>query len=473
MVLTQTSNPLSTMQESSVSADPFKANPLSSNRVAALITPPASSGPAYYVASNGSDQNAGTLDKPLKTIQSAVGKIRDGGGGTIFLRGGVYSLTTNVWVGENNDGSANSHLVIRPYQNEKVTLDGQNMQNPAISVGGQYVDIFGLEIRNSKMGVIGWGARNLSILKNVIHDTQDTGIASYAPSLFGAANILVEGNTVYRTNLKNSNRGNDGQWGSGITMSRTNGAIVKDNLVYENYGEGITATLSNNVRVANNVLHDNYSVELYFDNATNTTFESNFVYNTGNANFFRTAFGRPQPAVGIRVANENYGTDTNPTNNIIVRNNIVSGTQFGFEYANYGRGGGLKNVQVVNNTFYNGSEAVLMIAPGVHQNVTIANNIFSQTKGKPMSVLPSSLSGLSFNQNLWFGGASSRAQGAGDVNADPMLVNPGGFNAADYKLRLGSAAIDKGMQRNDVPVDFFGTARPANRIDMGAVEFTS
>jgi parallel beta-helix repeat protein len=470
MVLTQT-NALSTLRESSVSIDPFKANPLSTNQVAAAITPPASSGPSYYVAPNGNDQNTGTLDKPLKSIQSAVGKIRDGGGGNIILRGGVHTLTTNVWVGESNDGSANSRLVIRPYQNEKVVLDGQNMQNPAISVGGQYVDIFGLEIRNSKMGIIGWGARNLSILKNVIHDTQDTGIASYAPTLFGASNILVEGNTVYRTNLKNSNRGNDGNWGSGITMSRTNGAIVKGNLVYENYGEGITATLSNNVRVANNTVRDNYSVELYFDNATNTVFENNFVYNTGNTNFWRTAFGRPQPASGIRVANENYGSESNPTNNIIVRNNIVSGAQSGFEYANYGRGGGLKNVQVVNNTFYNGSEALMMISPGTHQNVTIANNIFSQTKAKPMSVLPSSLSGLSFSRNLWFGGAAGRAQGTGDVNADPMLVNPGGFNAADYKLRSGSAAIDKGMQRSDVTTDFFGTVRPANRFDIGAVEF--
>jgi parallel beta-helix repeat protein len=473
MLPTQSSQPLDTKLADRQSTNGMSSSSLSNTRMAALnaaLPVSSSSAPSYFVATNGSDQNAGTIDKPLHTLQAAIAKIGDGKGGNIFLRGGTYNLADTAWIGENHDGSASSHLVIRSYQSEKAILDGQKRDIVGVSVGGQYVDIAGLEIRNTKMGVIGWGAYHLGVLNNIIHDTNDTGIASYAPKIFGAADVRVDGNTVYHTNQKNSYRGDSGNWGSGITMSRTDGAVVTNNQVYENYGEGITATLSNNVRIANNVTHDNYSVELYMDNATNSVFENNFVYNSGNTNFFRKSFGIPQPASGIRMANEAYADGSNPSDHNIVRNNIVVGTLAGFEYANYGKGGGMKNSQIVNNTFYGGAEAMLRIASSNHQNTTIANNIFHQTKGRPMTVL-SANSGVSFDHNLWFGGAAGLAASATDVKADSGLVSPGGFQAVNYKLRSGSAAIDAGGFRSDVTQDFFGERRPVNRMDIGADEF--
>jgi parallel beta-helix repeat protein len=388
MLSTQSSQSLDTKITDRRSADAMSGSSLSSTRMAALnaaLPVSSSSAPSYFVATNGSDQNAGTIDKPLQTLQAAIAKIGDGKGGNIFLRGGTYNLADTAWIGENHDGSASSHL-------------------------------------------------------------------------------------VYHTNQKNSYRGDSGNWGSGITMSRTDGAVVTNNQVYENYGEGITATLSNNVRIANNVTHDNYSVELYMDNATNSVFENNFVYNSGNTNFFRKSFGIPQPASGIRMANEAYADGSNPSDHNIVRNNIVVGTLAGFEYANYGKGGGMKNSQIVNNTFYGGAEAMLRIASSNHQNTTIANNIFHQTKGRPMTVL-SANSGVSFDHNLWFGGAAGLAASATDVKADSGLANPGGFQAVNYKLRSGSAAIDAGGFRSDVTQDFFGERRPVNRMDIGADEF--
>lgn len=472
MVSTQSSQPLnSNVMDYSATALP--QSELSTSRTAAIssaLPVSSSSAPSYFVATNGSDQNAGTIEKPLKTVQAAVGKIADGKGGNIFLRGGTHTLNDTIWIGDYNDGSENSRLVIRPYQNEKAILDGQNRDVVGVSVGGQYVDVAGLEIRNTKMGVISWGGRHLGILNNTIHDTNDTGIASYAPKVFGSKDVRVDGNVVYRTNLKNSNRGDSGNWGSGITMSRTDGAIVTNNQVYENYGEGITGTLSNNVRIANNVVHDNYSVELYLDNATNSVVENNFVYNSGNATYFRKSSGIPQPASGIRMANEDYGSDSNPSDRNVIRNNIVVGTLAGFEYASYGKGGGMKNSQIVNNTFYGGTETMLRISSGGHQNTAIANNIFYQTKGKPMSDLQAS-SGVSLDHNLWFGGAAGKAASSSDINADPMLVKAGGFQAIDYKLQSGSAAIDKGAARSDVTTDFFGERRPVNKMEIGADEF--
>ncbi len=138
MLSTQSSQPLNT-NVTDYSANALPKSELSTSNTAALssaLPVSSSSAPSYFVATNGSDQNAGTIDKPLKTVQAAVGKIVDGKGGNIFLRGGTHTLNDTIWVGDYNDGSASSRLVIRPYQDEKAILDGQNRDIVGVSVGG-------------------------------------------------------------------------------------------------------------------------------------------------------------------------------------------------------------------------------------------------------------------------------------------------------------------------------------------------
>ena len=42
----------------------------------------------YFVATNGDDSNAGTLDKPFATLQKAQSKVVPGD--TVYIRGGEY-----------------------------------------------------------------------------------------------------------------------------------------------------------------------------------------------------------------------------------------------------------------------------------------------------------------------------------------------------------------------------------------------
>jgi len=50
-----------------------------------------------YVSTTGNDSNSGTVDLPLATPQAAMAKITsDGTGAMIYLRGGVYHLSTQV-----------------------------------------------------------------------------------------------------------------------------------------------------------------------------------------------------------------------------------------------------------------------------------------------------------------------------------------------------------------------------------------
>jgi len=421
----------------------------------------------YYVATNGNDNYPGTINQPLKTLQQAVNKIPQNGG-IIYLRSGTYQFDNATWIGIEHSGSASSHLVIRPYQNELVILDGNFKADSCISVGGQYVEIIGFECRHAKNGIVGWGATHLQVLNNTIHDLNATGIGIYAPKIFGTKDIRVNGNTVYHTNLSNQSRRPDGSWGAGIAISRAELATVTNNRVYENYGEGITSTLSRNVVAANNVFYDNYSVEMYMDNATNTVFDSNLIYNTGNQNYFRQINGLPSPATGIQMANEIYEA-ANPLNNNIIRNNIVINGLVGLAYGNYGRGGGLKNTRILNNTFYQSTGRLLSIAIASHENTAFINNIFYQTPGQPISSLPPNLTGLNFQHNLWYG---DRTSADASLNfGNPQFVNPGGFAATDYKLQKSSPAINAGVSLPESK-DYFGNPRPINGgYDIGAHEF--
>ncbi len=418
----------------------------------------------YYVATNGSDKNSGTLDQPFATLQHAVEQIKDGAGGTIYLRGGVYNHGDGVWINSSHDGSANSRLVIQPYQNEQVIIEA-NSTAAAIAIGGDYVDIVGLEVRNAKQGIIGWGAHNLRILNNKIHDLQDTGIASYAPELFGASDIVVDGNTVYRTNLSNQGRQENGAWGSGITMSRTRNAVVTNNLVYENWCEGITATLSDNVRVANNVVYDNYSVQLYLDNATNTIFENNLAYDTGNLAFDRW-YGS---ASGIQIASEAYNAQNFSGNNII-RNNTILNAGVGLAYGSYSVGGGIHNTQIIHNTFYGSERGLLDLGTATHDNVTIANNIFHGGGDPVVNQWTQASKGVTFRNNLWNEAGSGVYSGQGDIIGDPKFANAGGTRAQDYRIQTGSPAIDAALGSLGLTLDFFGQSRDW-AVDIGAIEY--
>src|SRR5205823_870147 len=46
-------------------------------------------GTTYYVATNGSDSNAGTINQPFQTIRTGLSRLHPGD--TLYIRGGTYS----------------------------------------------------------------------------------------------------------------------------------------------------------------------------------------------------------------------------------------------------------------------------------------------------------------------------------------------------------------------------------------------
>jgi hypothetical protein len=83
----------------------------------------------FYVSTIGSNKNAGTFNKPFKTLDGAILKAltHTGKDVTIEMLGGSYNLDKTINISSNNF-SLHS-LSIRPYQNEKVTISGSRKVN--------------------------------------------------------------------------------------------------------------------------------------------------------------------------------------------------------------------------------------------------------------------------------------------------------------------------------------------------------
>jgi hypothetical protein len=74
-----------------------------------------------FVSPTGS--GSGTLAAPYGSIQSAIDAAK--AGDIIYLRQGTYAPSKNIQV--KTSGANGNPITVKPYQNEKVIIDGENM----------------------------------------------------------------------------------------------------------------------------------------------------------------------------------------------------------------------------------------------------------------------------------------------------------------------------------------------------------
>ena len=81
----------------------------------------------FYVATNGSDSNDGSISAPFATLQAARDAARTVDGEVIInLREGMYQVNSTLEL-----TAADSNTTYRAYKNEKVVLNGANRLDPA------------------------------------------------------------------------------------------------------------------------------------------------------------------------------------------------------------------------------------------------------------------------------------------------------------------------------------------------------
>ncbi|HLX69280.1 MAG TPA: right-handed parallel beta-helix repeat-containing protein [Verrucomicrobiae bacterium] len=143
----------------------------------------------YYVATNGSDSNAGTSNAPFATLSKAVGLANPGN--LIYVRDGTYHFTSQVTISRN--GTPAQPILARAFPGEHPVFDftGEPSGSAGINVKGNCWQIYGLEVEHAgHNGILINGSSN--VLEHcVVHESGDSGIHLTTSTALVSYNLVL------------------------------------------------------------------------------------------------------------------------------------------------------------------------------------------------------------------------------------------------------------------------------------------
>ncbi|MED5016053.1 right-handed parallel beta-helix repeat-containing protein [Paenibacillus chibensis] len=485
----------------------------------------AAAGTEYYVATSGSDSNAGTSASPWKTLQHAADAA--GPGSTIYVRGGVYNEKLKI----TKSGSANQGpITFTSYPSEQAVIDGSGLTVTGTEgiidiADASYITVKGFEIRNftttknnvMPVGIYVHGAGgNLSLSNNKVHDIKNTstpsgtdllgrdahGIAVYGTKAPDSIHdVTIDGNELYNLVLGSSE--------SLVVNGNVDTFSVTNNKIHDNDNIGIDV-----------IGFEGKSPNTAYDQARNGFISGNEVYNISSNN--NPSYGKKLPNnsnaadgiyvdggkdsviernysynndIGIEIASEHAGK---ATSNITIRSNLVYNNRLtGIAMGGYDtKRGSTVNCKIVNNTLYKndtlGDGSGQLYVQYDTQNNTVVNNIFVASSSNVLIYNEyTKNSGNVVDYNLYFapGGSSNAtwtwknkeytgfaAYKTGTGNdahskfADPLFLNAA---ANDFHLTSSSPAVDAGLTDASLigTLDIAGNPRVQGAgVNMGAYE---
>lgn len=321
---------------------------------------------SFYIATNGSDKNDGSMAHPWATVQHAVDVVPNGV--TIYLRSGVYHQRVLI------QGKGNSHnigMTITNAPHEHAVLDGTRLANHdggLITIeDSRGITIKGLEIRDysthsaadTPMGIEVTGYdTNIQLSGNHIHNIETTvpsadgnahGIGVYGTETLPITGLKITGNQVDHLRLGSSE--------SIALNGNVQGFSVTNNLVHDNNNIGIDA-----------IGFEGTAPNASLDRARDGIISGNTVYNI--CSYGNPAYGNQYAADGIYV---DGGT------NITITQNRVYKDDFGVELASEHHDGNTSHIAMMHNWIYNNRDAGLAMGGydnqrGYTSNCTITHN---------------------------------------------------------------------------------------------------
>jgi cysteine-rich repeat protein len=440
-----------------------------------------------------------TVPDDFPTVQAALNAAF--AGDTVRVREQVTPYHEKIAFPRSGD-AVNGYITLQAFPGDQPVLDGTGVPgaNMVLIDNRSYVQLIGFEIRDntgvndgSGVRVLGSGT-HIEIRNNRIHDIRGShamGITVYGTEPAPISDLIIDGNEIYDCEPYQS---------EALTL---NGNVtdfeVTNNLVRDVNNIGIdfiggetdiqpdpTKVARNGVCRGNTVLRANeqgggFAGGIYVDGGKDILIENNLVSGSD---------------LGIEIGAENTGI---VTERIIVRNNVVHGNEkvgivFGGFQASVGR---VKDSQFLNNTCYRndtlGAGFGELWIQFAEDNV-VRNNLFYSTAQNLLVFSEDGNVNNALDYNLFFadaGAASAQfvwqnvsypsfaayragsGQDASSLFANPQLVDAG---AADFHLSAGSPAVDAGDPAF-VPgigeVDLDGSTRVSGgRVDIGADELT-
>jgi hypothetical protein len=307
-----------------------------------------------YISADGTNEAVGSLDDPVDILTGLGDDSPASPGDTIYIRGGVYSPSSYVYIGVN--GSEDKRITIMPYQDETVVVDGVNMLNSdlpgghrTVTIDGNYITLRDIIITTSydqrwsnetvsdptdinektALDIYGDGAW---VINNIIYDNVGNGMGAWT-----GENVIIYGNIVFNNGWDAPDRGH----GHGVYLRNAHGAGIKtvsDNIFFNAAANGIDGYAGNGQTV--NMLIEG-----------NTAFNSGVLSKTNyryTTEIFVSGSGE-MPISGVTVSNNmtyqarnNADTAINKTmhfgyrdyeqSDIIVTNNYMVGANVGVTF---------------------------------------------------------------------------------------------------------------------------------------------
>lgn len=195
------------------------------------------------VAPDGNDENPGTADRPVQSIERAAALARPGT--EVDVAPGTYPASVLTTV----SGTAQARIAfVSPTQGAaRIVADGS--ATDAWKNTGDYVDIVGFDVSGPNEDGLTNGGSYVRIVGNRVHDFTKGNCIATASDEYQLHDIDVLGNTT-------SGCGKD-ELDHGIYVSHPRG-VVANNVSYANAGYGIHCWHNcNELDVSNNLVFDN------------------------------------------------------------------------------------------------------------------------------------------------------------------------------------------------------------------------
>ena len=447
------------------------------------------SGRTFYVSPDGSDGNDGLSEQnAIQTLQEAANRSERGD--TFLVKNGTYTKPnfTDTVLYIYKSGTAAEPITFKNFPGHRPKIKSRNVTAIRV-VGAAYIVIDGFVVEGSRDEVSFEEARRVLCLGVNSSETaakaQGGGIEivpDYIDPNIHPHHITIRNNEIYRFGA------------SGIGSAGADHLTIENNVVYENgfYNPYGTSGIS---------LYQQYNLDTP-PAGQEGTIVKNFIRGNisyGNANKFGTVIVVNQQCdpnnAGIIDGNgiiiddfrstQRSGYETSPyLGRTLIENNVF--------YGNGGRGINVYStnyVDVVNNTSYQNaqsSEPNAFIDSDVSsfwcKDVRFLNNIIFARSDRKINYVEfrtgeeGDRPTVRYDYNLVFNGTQFDPVSGGNntTGQNPQFTNQ---SAADFTLREGSPAIDRGAASlaNLRPPNFDinGTARPQRSgFDIGAYEKT-
>jgi len=354
------------------------------------------SGNNYYVATNGSNNNPGTLSQPFATIQKCASIAV--AGDTCYIRGGTYRET----VTPTNSGTGSSPVTFTSYNGESVTVSGLDR------VGG-WTNYSGSIYRTSSMNWdLGLGNNQIFVDGRMVNEAMWPNMSATAdpshPTLATISSGSFTGSGTSAVGTLNDSNIPNGLTGAQINAALAGGYLMQTGTITSStYG---SATFTYNrfdtyvqpdagdvyivwgklslLDTANETFYDSSTKKLYLwtpnsDNPSNHTIEAKHRQHAFNLN------GRSAITIeNLSIIGADVITDSNSTGNIL--NNIqgsylthalnITGSPWSFRQGDSGIVFNGSNNTLTNSTIaYSSANGVTLNG----SNHTVSNNFIHDT----------------------------------------------------------------------------------------------